>query len=93
MKEAFNDTLITMRAIPVAPSDLAERIIAQAMAQRQNSDQFIMWLMIPRPYLLMSILFCLSIFAGMGFDMGFNTPDSLYISEGDMLLSFDEGSL
>ena len=93
MKDVFNDGFLGGRCAPAVSEDLADRIIAAALLRGQGQDRLVMWLLIPRPFLIMSVLFCLSLFAGMGFDMGFNSAEALYVSEGDMLLSFDEDAL
>ena len=89
MKHEFNQNIYGSRLIPPTPEGLADRIIAQAMAAA-SEENILMMIVLPRPFLIMSVLFVLSFFAGAGMDLGFNSTESLVVSEQDILYPVDE---
>ncbi len=88
MKHEFNQNILGTRLSPPTPHDLAARIIANAQQGGQNAGIWMM-LILPRPYLVLSALFIVSFFAGIGMDFGFNSIEAMTVNEQDILYAVD----
>lgn len=88
LRHEFNQNILGSRIIPPTPENLADRIIAKARAVG-GENNIIMMLVMPRPFLVMTILFVLSFAAGFGMDFGFNSIENLMVDEQDILYLVD----
>jgi hypothetical protein len=95
MKNVFNDNLEAenFRAVPPPAVGLEDRIIAAALTKGLPGEPFYMMILLPRPLMIMSVLFVLSLFVGIEVDLGFNVPEDMIVQERDILVFFDEESL
>ena len=88
MKHEFNQNILGTRLIPPTPDGLADRIIAKA-ARTGRDANILMMLVLPKPFLVMSVLFIISFVAGVGMDFGFNSIETMTTNEQDILYPVD----
>ena len=88
LRHDFNQNIMGTRLLPPTPDGLADRIIAKARTVG-GENNILMMLVLPRPFMVMTILFVLSFVAGLGMDFGFNSIENLMVNEQDILYPVD----
>ncbi len=88
MRHEFNQNMMGARLVPPTPKGLADRIIAKAQYRPVEGNIFMMFIL-PRPFMVVTLLFVLSFVAGIGLDLGFNSIDNLMLNQQDILYDID----